>query len=217
MAQANCSFQIISPQEPLVEHTFDEIQFEVTVNNPNDQYVIEGRGMGGFRKYYAGPLKPDAQGKLTPPPIRENGQLKFAKGTIYLDVKKYGSASSAYCPLVFKIVAAGKQPYSLCQGNSTCESCQKDGGSWTALGCIPTKDTTALVAWILARAIGIGGGVALILIIIGAFQIITSGGDPEKIKAAGGKITHALIGFLIIFLSYWLVQILEIVLGIQIF
>jgi hypothetical protein len=55
-----------------------------------------------------------------------------------------------------------------------------------------------------------------VYLIIGGFQLLTSGGNPEKVKAAQGKITNAIIGFVIIFISYWLVRILEIILGIQI-
>jgi len=74
-----------------------------------------------------------------------------------------------------------------------------------------------LISTIIPYLYVIAGLILFAFLIIGGFGYLTSGGDPEKIKAAGGKITHALIGFLIIFLSYWLVQILEIVLGIQIF
>ena len=56
-------------------------------------------------------------------------------------------------------------------------------GIQTAVGCIPTEDTNRFVAWILARAIGLGGGIAFLLMIFGGFQIITSSGDPKKLQA----------------------------------
>jgi hypothetical protein len=52
---------------------------------------------------------------------------------------------------------------------------------------------------------------------MGGFELLTSGGDPEKAKKAQERITSALIGFLIIFLAYWLTQILEVIFGISIF
>lgn len=55
-----------------------------------------------------------------------------------------------------------------------------------------------------------------IFLIIGGFGILTSAGSPDKMKAAQGKITSAIIGFVIIFISYWLVRIIEIMLGISI-
>jgi hypothetical protein len=72
---------------------------------------------------------------------------------------------------------------------------------------------SALLPYIFVLA----GLVLFIFLIIGGFGLLTSGGNPDKVKAAQGKITSAVIGFVIIFISYWLVRILEIVLGIQIF
>ena len=55
------------------------------------------------------------------------------------------------------------------------------------------------------------------MLLMGGFSYLTSAGDPEKMKAAQGKITHAVVGFLIIFLAYWLAQLLETIFGIRIF
>ncbi len=63
----------------------------------------------------------------------------------------------------------------------------------------------------------IAGLVLFMMLIMGGFSYLTSAGDPDKMKSAQGKITHALVGFLIIFLAYWLAQLLEIIFGIQIF
>lgn len=63
----------------------------------------------------------------------------------------------------------------------------------------------------------IAGLILFGLLIMGGFSFLTSGGDPKKVEAAQGKITHAVVGFLIIFLSYWLAQLLEILFDIQIF
>ncbi len=101
-----------------------------------------------------------------------------------------------------------KIPYEteICRGNEKCIDCQViRNGSWTALGCIP-QDPTALVAWVLARAMGIGGGVAFLLTILGAFQVITSSGDPDKVKAGKDMITAAISGLLLIIFSLFLLQ-----------
>jgi len=59
-------------------------------------------------------------------------------------------------------------------------------------------------------------GLALfIFLIIGGFGLLTSGGSPDKVKSAQGKITSAVIGFVIIFIAYWLVRILEIAFGLD--
>jgi len=63
----------------------------------------------------------------------------------------------------------------------------------------------------------ISGLILFVFLIWGGFELLTSGGDPEKAKKAQARITSALIGFLIIFLAYWLTQILEVIFGISIF
>jgi len=75
---------------------------------------------------------------------------------------------------------------------------------------------THLINSLLPTVFYLAGLILFIMIIIGGFGMLTSGGSPEKIKAAQGKITSAVIGFVIIFISYWLMRILEIIFGIDI-
>lgn len=70
----------------------------------------------------------------------------------------------------------------------------------------------ALVPYIFALA----GLILFIYLIISGFELLTSAGDPKKMESAKGKITNAVIGFIIIFIAYWLIQILEIIFGIEI-
>lgn len=60
-------------------------------------------------------------------------------------------------------------------------------------------------------------GLALFgFLIFGGFELLTSAGNPEKVKSAQAKITSAIIGFIIIFAAYWIVQVLEVIFGIEI-
>jgi len=81
-------------------------------------------------------------------------------------------------------------------------------GIQTALGCIPTKDTTQFVGWLLGSAIKIAGGIAFLLIIFGAIKILTSAGNPENVKAGQELITSALMGLLFIIFSLFLLQLI---------
>ena len=54
-------------------------------------------------------------------------------------------------------------------------------------------------------------------IIFSGFNLALSGGSPDKVKSAKGCLTNALIGFIVILCAYWIIQILQYVLGIQIF
>lgn len=78
----------------------------------------------------------------------------------------------------------------------------------TAIGCIPISDTNRLVGFFLRFAIGIGGGIAFLLILYSGFQIITSGGDPERVKGARQLLTAAISGLLILVLSVFILEIL---------
>jgi len=52
-------------------------------------------------------------------------------------------------------------------------------------------------------------GIFLFLYLVwGGFDFLTSMGDAKKAETGKNKITSALIGFLLIFAAYWIVQIL---------
>ncbi len=77
-------------------------------------------------------------------------------------------------------------------------------------------DIGSIINELLKYVFVLAGLVLFILLIVGGFGLLTSGGNPDKMKAAQGKITSAVIGFVIIFISYWLMRILEIIFGISI-
>jgi hypothetical protein len=59
-------------------------------------------------------------------------------------------------------------------------------------------------------------GIALFLfMVIAGFKYMTSGDDPKAKDSAKGQLTSAVIGFTIIFASYWIVQIVAAVFGVE--
>jgi hypothetical protein len=54
----------------------------------------------------------------------------------------------------------------------------------------------------------LAGTIAVVMIIAGAGQMISSGGDANKVKEARTKITHSLIGLVIIALAQTIVTIM---------
>ena len=72
-----------------------------------------------------------------------------------------------------------------------------------------------IVSESLKYIFAVAGTLLLIYLIIGGFQYLTSAGDPKKAQEAQSKITQALIGFVIVFASYWIVQIVAAVLGLE--
>lgn len=60
------------------------------------------------------------------------------------------------------------------------------------------------------------GLVILFLLVFGGLSIIMSSGDSKGVDKGKQAITAAAIGFLIIFTSYWLIQIIELLTGVKI-
>ena len=61
----------------------------------------------------------------------------------------------------------------------------------------------------------LAGIILLFMLIAGGFTIFTSAGNPEKIKKGTANITSAIIGILVIFAAYWIIELLQITLGIK--
>lgn len=62
----------------------------------------------------------------------------------------------------------------------------------------------------------VAGLILFFLIAFGGFTIVTSGGNPEQTAKGQQAITGAIIGFIIIFASYWIIQAVQVVTGVQI-
>lgn len=75
-----------------------------------------------------------------------------------------------------------------------------------------------LVSIILSNAIIIAGIILLFLLIFGGISIIMGAGQGNPEKSAKGQkaVSSALIGFLLIFAVYWIIQIVEVIFGFSI-
>lgn len=69
---------------------------------------------------------------------------------------------------------------------------------------------TTAIPFVFAFA-GIG---LLLMLLASGFSYLTSAGDAKKLEQARQKLTYALVGFLVIFIAYWLVQIAGVIFGI---
>lgn len=59
-------------------------------------------------------------------------------------------------------------------------------------------------------------GIGLLLMLVRAgFSFLTSAGDAKKLEEGKQRMTYAIIGFLVIFAAYWIVQILGKIFGIE--
>lgn len=71
----------------------------------------------------------------------------------------------------------------------------------------------AVLSELLKYVYPVAGLILFAMLIAGGFGLLTAAGNPEGLKKAQGQITSALIGFVIIFVSYWLIQLLQAVFG----
>ncbi|MCL5411815.1 MAG: pilin [Patescibacteria group bacterium] len=55
----------------------------------------------------------------------------------------------------------------------------------------------------------LAGIVLLVYLIIGGFKFITSGGDQKALQSAKNTISNAVLGFILVFVSFWLLQIIS--------
>jgi len=88
--------------------------------------------------------------------------------------------------------------------------CGADGnGIDTAIGCVPVLNDdggTSLMGFILKWAIGVGGGIAFLLIIYAGFMIMTAAGNPERLKAGQELMTSAISGLVLLIFSIFVLK-----------
>lgn len=145
--------------------------------------------------------------------VREEGSNKAGQTTIDVTAPPAGSN-----PQNAKLACKLKTDQTLSPGDKVCTSaagqpCNPDdptkpgtGGIETALGCVPT-DPKAFLEKSLPVVFGASGGVAFLLMIMGAFQMITSAGNPDSVKKGREQFNSAIIGLLFILFSVLLLQV----------
>lgn len=75
----------------------------------------------------------------------------------------------------------------------------------TAIGKISTSPQ-GFVGSIMGVLLGFSGGIAILLIIASGYEMVTSQGNPEKVKAARERLTSAIVGLLFTIFSVAILQ-----------
>lgn len=85
------------------------------------------------------------------------------------------------------------------------KNCSVDAGNGKILEltCIPPLVET-IIFWLLTFA----GIVALFIVIYGGVKFISSHGDPKSVDGARKTITHAILGLILIFLSFFILNLI---------
>lgn len=72
-----------------------------------------------------------------------------------------------------------------------------------------------IISTILPNAYIAAGVILLFFLFFGGFTIIASADNPEKTQKGRQAIVGAIIGFIVIFTSFWIVQIIQIITGVN--
>lgn len=96
---------------------------------------------------------------------------------------------------------------SLAQTDPTCEG---GTGIETAIGCIRvlSGDQNTYLGDILGWAVGVGGGIAFLLIVYAGFMIMSSAGSPDRLKAGQELMTSAISGIVLLVLSIFVLRVI---------
>lgn len=84
-----------------------------------------------------------------------------------------------------------------------------DGFANTAIGKIECSPK-GLAGAFFGLALGVAGGIALLLVIVGGYKVMASQGDPEALVEGKGMITRAIAGLLFIVFSAAILRIIGI-------
>ncbi|KKR43388.1 hypothetical protein A2434_03280 [Candidatus Woesebacteria bacterium RIFOXYC1_FULL_41_14] len=69
---------------------------------------------------------------------------------------------------------------------------------------------------IVSYALGFAGIVLLVLLLVGGFRFITSGGDPKAVEGAKKTLTSAIIGLVVILVSYLILVLIKRITGVDV-
>lgn len=66
-------------------------------------------------------------------------------------------------------------------------------------------------------AFPLAGLILFVMLVWGGFEMMSGAASKKSIDAGKQRVVAALLGFLLLFVSYWLIQIIEVVFGVRIF
>jgi hypothetical protein len=86
-------------------------------------------------------------------------------------------------------------------------------------GSNPTNDLTTIggiISAVLPYVFVVAGIILFFQLIWGGLNLLTAAGSADSAEKGKKQITSSVFGFIIIFASYWVIQILQVVLGVNI-
>jgi hypothetical protein len=118
-----------------------------------------------------------------------------------------GGSLGYYCYTQSQIQASGVNGPGSSSVKCTPTGGAADTGIQTAIGCIPVlSSSNDFLAFILRWAVGIGGGIAFLLMLYAGFEIMTAAGNPERLKAGQELLTSAISGLILLIFSVFILK-----------
>lgn len=71
----------------------------------------------------------------------------------------------------------------------------------TAIGCLMAGNPQQFVSQLIGWGVGVGGGIAFLLIVYAGFMITTASGDPKRVQAGRELLFSAISGLVLIVLA----------------
>jgi len=77
-------------------------------------------------------------------------------------------------------------------------------------------DLQAVFSNVVGFALGFGGIILFIMLLMGGFKYITAGGDPKAIEGAKKTITYAIFGIVLLALAFLIIRLIEQITGVPV-
>lgn len=78
------------------------------------------------------------------------------------------------------------------------------------------SDLEVMIQNVIGYVLGFAGVVLFVMLIIGGFKFITSGGDPKAVEGARKTLTSAIFGLIIILISYLILVFISKITGVDV-
>ena len=90
------------------------------------------------------------------------------------------------------------------------EVCKGSGGTWSGSACTYPAGTNSDLSGFIKRIVNIllfvVGAIAVIMLVIGGLRYVLSGGDSSQTKGAKDTILYAIVGLVVAFSAYAIVN-----------
>jgi hypothetical protein len=70
------------------------------------------------------------------------------------------------------------------------------------------SDLEVLFQRVISIALGLGGIVLFIMLVVGGFKYLTSGGDPKAVESAQKTLTSAILGLVLLLSAYLILKLI---------